>query len=1798
MLTPSGNGADLAAVDGAALAEGLGVDPATVKAMSLDELKALLTPEMLAQLGLGDDFLDKLDSDLKAAIRDLEAAFRKKIVVSAQGASKVDGDGHGDQGDGASHDDGGSAHGGVSPLLILGGVAIVGGGIALAVSGGSDATVLPINNAPSAVNDTFSVAEDTPVTFDVRANDTDPDGNALTVTAINGTAITTTSPVAVTGGSVSLGADGRLTFTPAANYTGSPSFTYTVSDGHGGTANGTVSGTVTPVNDAPVAVSDTFTTAEDTPVTINVRANDTDADGDTLTVTAVNGTAINANTPVAVTGGVVTLVGGNLVFTPTANYNGAPSFTYTVSDGHNGTSTATVSGTVTAVNDAPVNATPGAVTGGSGLPIAVGGLAISDPDGATGTFTTTLTVANGTLAIGAVSGGATIVGSGTGTVTITGTLAQVNASLGATTYTSGTGFTGNTTLTMTTSDGALTDTDTLTLSVTAVQAGIVQDGYISGAQVFYDANGNGQFDQGEPVATTDAEGRYSMVLPAGATGSVIALGGTNVDTGLANLVPLKAPLGTTVVNPLTTLVATLMESGVSADAANASVLASLGLPAGVDLGSFDFLAAGTDPALSLAIQKAAVQIAQVITDAVEAGVSASAVFNAITDSIDSGASIDLTSAAALGALLVSAGADASTAASVATATASVNQAIAAATDPSQISDVQGEFNQPGANLPPVTGVDAITVAEDGAPVSINLLTNDVDPEGSRLSLTKIAGVDVQVGSVVAVTGGTVTVGANGVITFTPAADFNGTPSFEYTVADEAGREQLGTVNVTVTPVNDAPAGTDLDGTTPVFGSVILSPLATATDIDGDVLTITLIDGKAIAVGETVVLDNGGTVTLNSDGTLTFSDATAGTSQFTYTVSDGQGGSFTATITVTPTTESAQLELTPAQLALFTDHVASFPTVQSIVVVGDGASIDVAQASALLTAGVTLLGAPVTLALDAGTELLTLSQLQDLDIDAVTGSGDLVLQAGDTLDAIALRSLPSFGGGRAVTLEIAGGTLGVSTVLSAIGAGVVDAGITQLSVPAGENLSLSMSAAGALSDAQLGITDASDVTLVVNANEAVALAADPALITGLGIGVDHLDVVDDSVTITEAQAGALAGIGVDFVADDNVTVVADGTHLDTSLKGLQDLGVDSVAVGVGVGVLSLDLGGSLDQIKIGSGVSFTAAQSDAALDVTVNVAAGTLGGGFDASGIATSLASIGVDHIGVVDNGALTMDYAQLTEISSAGLTFADGAQITVGVTDAQVSALAADPNLGATHIDTLDVLDNNVTITEAQAQALVNGQVAFAGDDTVTVVADGTHLDTNLKGLQDLGVDSIAVGAGVTALSVDLGGALDKVSVGSLVHFNTVQTDAALDVTVHVDAGTLAAGFDATGIATSLADIGVDHIGVVGDGALTLNYAQAHAITEAGLTFDAKADITVHAAASQVGDLAGVGVDHIDVNGSGATINDATAAALAAGGTDFIESDTITVTAQGTEMTTTLKGLQDLHVDKIAVEAGVSVLHVDAGDLSTVMPGDLPQFDVVQSDASLDVTLRVSVDNLSDLDRLGTALRDAGIDHFGLDADPASYTSEQQAAMTAITNATGITFVQDATAQSVAFSSFLTNADQASDTTDAHGSAAPVEILDGAAASLFESGMLNAFTADNLVVDATDSGQYLATTLRDIADFGIDHVNVESGDGPVYVQFGALQGEGLSEIQALFNHLTQEAPSSIFSGNDHVALVVDAQVADALSHIEGAFDQLASIGFTEVDVLGGDTHAFSTDAIEVKVIGEDDDLYHQLAHDR
>ncbi|MCH2179588.1 MAG: S8 family serine peptidase [Mariniblastus sp.] len=188
------------------------------------------------------------------------------------------------------------------------------------------------NDPPNAVNDSATVDEDNSVGVAVLSNDSDPDDDVLTLQSYG----------QGSNGSVTE-SGGVLTYTPAANFYGSDSFNYTINDGNGNTDSATVFVTVNGVNDSPVANTDSANTDEDVAVIVDVVANDTDIDGDSLFISAVSQ---------ASNGSVVDNGDGTVTYTPNGGFFGSDSFTYTVSDG-------SLSDTAT------VNITVNEVTGGS-----------------------------------------------------------------------------------------------------------------------------------------------------------------------------------------------------------------------------------------------------------------------------------------------------------------------------------------------------------------------------------------------------------------------------------------------------------------------------------------------------------------------------------------------------------------------------------------------------------------------------------------------------------------------------------------------------------------------------------------------------------------------------------------------------------------------------------------------------------------------------------------------------------------------------------------------------------------------------------------------------------------------------------------------------------------------------------------------------------------------------------------------------------------------------------------------------------------------------------------------------------------------------------------------------------------------------------------------------------------------------------------------------------------------------------------------------------------------------------------
>ncbi|KNC66851.1 hypothetical protein AC626_14535, partial [Pseudoalteromonas rubra] len=206
-------------------------------------------------------------------------------------------------------------------------------------------TVEPLNQPPVAVNDSATTTQEVPVAIDVLANDSDSDGS------LNYNSLTVVS--APTNGNVALDTAelSGFIYTPQSGFSGSDSFTYQVQDNEGSLSNtATVTITVEPLNQPPVAVNDSATTTQEVAVTIDVLANDSDSDG-SLNYNSL--TVVSAPANGSVTLDTVELSG--FIYTPQSGFSGSDSFTYQVQDNEGSLSnTATVTITVEPLNQPPV----------------------------------------------------------------------------------------------------------------------------------------------------------------------------------------------------------------------------------------------------------------------------------------------------------------------------------------------------------------------------------------------------------------------------------------------------------------------------------------------------------------------------------------------------------------------------------------------------------------------------------------------------------------------------------------------------------------------------------------------------------------------------------------------------------------------------------------------------------------------------------------------------------------------------------------------------------------------------------------------------------------------------------------------------------------------------------------------------------------------------------------------------------------------------------------------------------------------------------------------------------------------------------------------------------------------------------------------------------------------------------------------------------------------------------------------------------------------------------------------------
>tara|TARA_R110002096_G_scaffold173997_12_gene349644 strand:- start:8790 stop:12818 length:4029 start_codon:yes stop_codon:yes gene_type:complete len=215
-------------------------------------------------------------------------------------------------------------------------------------------TINSVDDFPEAVNDTVSTDEDIVLNGDLSSNDTlsGDGGNTYVKTSdtSNGTLVVNT--------------DGTYAYTPNANFNGTDSFSYSLTDADGDVSNATVNITIDAVNDAPTAVDDSAATGEDLGVQIDVLPNDSDQEEDSFSIAEINGVTATVGVPVGLSSGATaTLMSdGTIYYDPNGTFdrlsNGetaSDSFTYGAGDVHGDIGTATINVTITGYDDAVNN---------------------------------------------------------------------------------------------------------------------------------------------------------------------------------------------------------------------------------------------------------------------------------------------------------------------------------------------------------------------------------------------------------------------------------------------------------------------------------------------------------------------------------------------------------------------------------------------------------------------------------------------------------------------------------------------------------------------------------------------------------------------------------------------------------------------------------------------------------------------------------------------------------------------------------------------------------------------------------------------------------------------------------------------------------------------------------------------------------------------------------------------------------------------------------------------------------------------------------------------------------------------------------------------------------------------------------------------------------------------------------------------------------------------------------------------------------------------------------------------------
>jgi VCBS repeat-containing protein len=772
---------------------------------------------------------------------------------------------------------------------------------------------------------TATTNEDTPFTFSggnvISIADPDAGSGSISVTlaVTNGTlTLSGTTGLSVTGdGTSSIAASGTLTdinaalngliYASGANYNGADTLTIGVNDngntGAGGakTDSKTTAITINAVNDAPVAVTDSYNGTEDNAITATagtgVLANDTDIDTPHASLTAVlnvgptNASAFTLNAD------------GSFSYTPNANFNGTDSFTYHAFDGALSSNIVSVSLNLSAVNDPPVITRPATISPAEDVAFSFSGgnvISIADVDAGAGTVSLTLGVTNGTLTL-ASTAGLSVTGDGTNIISASGTLANLNTALNGMQYLSNSNYNGPDTLLIDVNDGGnagaggnQTDSKTTAITVTAVNDAPV-NGVPAATQTFDEdtpltfssgngnaitvadvdvAAGNLQVTLATTAGTITLGGTTGLTVTGNGTGSVQLTGTVaNLNTGLAGTVFTP----TTNLNGAQTISVTTSDLGNTGsggaqqdiDTINLSITAvndgpSITRPASVSTNEDNPFTFNGGNVVSVSDVDAAPSSVQVSLGVSNGKITLNGVaglsFTVGDGTLDPTMTFSGTPANvnnALNGMVYTPngdffGGD--------TLTINVDDLGHTGTGGNLTDSKSTSITVNAVNDAPVAAADSYSVNEDTALTPLaaaGVLANDTDVDTPHASLTAVLNVGPTHAQ-------SFTLNSDGSFSYTPVANYNGPDSFTYHAFDGALSSGIVTASITVNAVNDAPVNNMPSAAQSMNQDTTLT-MTGATNI----ITTSDVDAGGATVRVTLTGSNG-TMTLSGIAGLSFS----------------------------------------------------------------------------------------------------------------------------------------------------------------------------------------------------------------------------------------------------------------------------------------------------------------------------------------------------------------------------------------------------------------------------------------------------------------------------------------------------------------------------------------------------------------------------------------------------------------------------------------------------------------------------------------------------------------------------------------------------------------------------------------------------------------------------------------------------------------------------------------------------------------------------------------------------------------